>query len=344
MAMDALSQSDIDSLLGGGGSKAKTTARRADAARKAPATEVVLYNFIRPSRISKERQAILNAIHSRVGISLQSFLSSRLRQPTDVSVASVEQVTFGEFVMALSEPCAAFVIDLGEKVGSQAAVDIGTSLAQHLVDKLFGGPGEAFGMTRALTDLEQLVLKSIIERVMAYYQEAWGEYLPLQPTTVGFEGMPGTLQVASRDDNVLIANFEIKTGPETGMLTICIPLIALESFLQEKSGKTVGGQRSRIEDRDATRRQVERTLRQVGVPVTARLAQFGLAGSELSALRPGRVLLTPHHADADVELHINGQPRFEARVGQHRGHFGLRISQPTDGAPPARHSKGRLLP
>jgi flagellar motor switch protein FliM len=261
-----------------------------------------------------------------------------------VVVASVEQVTFGEFVMALSEPCAAYVIDLGEKVGSQAAVDVGTSLAQHLVDKLFGGPGEAFGTSRALTDLEQMVLKTIIERVMNYYQEAWGDYLPLQPTTVGFEGMPGTLQVASRDDNVLIANFEIKTGPETGMLTICVPLIALESFLQEKSGKTVGGQRSRIEDREATRRQVERTLRQVGVSMTARLAQFGLAGSEVSALRPGRVLLTPHHAEAEVELQINGQPRFECRIGQHRGHYGLRISQPTDGAVTARHSKGRLLP
>ena len=51
---DPLSQQDVDSLLKG-------------AARPAAPTEVVPYNFRRPPRISRERQAALDAIVASLG-------------------------------------------------------------------------------------------------------------------------------------------------------------------------------------------------------------------------------------------------------------------------------------
>lgn len=340
--MDALNQQDIDSMLTAGSSRNRAATRRGGPA--VGPLEVVPYNFIRPSLISKERRAILNAIHARVGLSLQSFLSSRLRQATDVAVVSLEQVTFGEFVMALSEPCATFVFDLGEKVSAQAAVDIGTEFAHHLVDRLFGGPGEPLSSGRALTPLEQSVLRGLVEPFMRFLQEAWGEHLPMVPVTLGFEGIPGTLQVANRDDNVLVANFEIKSGTGVGLLTVCIPLAALEGFLQEKKiGHLMTGNRSRMEDRATARRNLEVTVRQVGLPVTARLRLFGLSAAALARLVPGQVILTPHNAESDLELLINGSTRFSGRIGQHHGHFGVRIVQQCEGMP-SRNPKGRVIP
>jgi len=341
MAMD-LSQQDIDSLLTGG-SRAKAAARRATAEPASNPVEVLPYNFTRPLRISKERQAILNAIHSRFAASVQSYLSSRLRQPTDVSVTGVEQVTFGEFVMALSEPCAAFVFDLGEHAGAQAVVDIGTGFAHHLVDRLFGGPGEPESISRALTPLEQMVLRGVVERVMTTLQDAWGDHLPMAPVAVGFEGMPGTLRVANKEDNVLIANLEIRTGQATGFLTVCIPLIALENFLQDKAGHLMQTQRIRSEDRDLSRRTVERCVRQVTLPVIARLRPCLLTTSDLSSLRAGDVLLTGHHAEVDVQVLINGAAHFAGKIGQHRGHLGIRISHSTDSGAASRSPKGRLI-
>jgi flagellar motor switch protein FliM len=342
MAMDALSQQDIDSLLTGG-PRAKAAARRAAAEASGPAVEVLPYNFTRPLRISKERQAILNSIHSRFAASMQSFLSSRLRQATDVAVTSVEQVTFGEFVMALSEPCAAFVFDLGEHAGSQAVVDIGTGFAHHLVDRLFGGPGEAETISRALTPLEQMVLRGMVERVMTTLQDAWGDHLPMTPTPVGFEGMPGTLRVANKEDNVLIANLEIRTGQATGILTVCIPLIALENFLQDKAGHLMQTQRIRTEDRDRSRRTVESCVRQVSLPVIARLRPCMLTTADLATLRPGDVLLTGHHAEVDVQVLVNGAAHFAGKIGQQRGHLGIRISHRTETGSASRNPKGRLI-
>ena len=55
---------------------------------------------------------------------MQALLSSRLRLPTDVTFGSVEQATFGEFIMSLGNPCAAFVFDLGGGAEFQGVLDL----------------------------------------------------------------------------------------------------------------------------------------------------------------------------------------------------------------------------
>jgi flagellar motor switch protein FliM len=129
-----------------------------------------------------------------------------------------------------------------------------------------------------------------------------------------------------------------------GLLTVCVPLVALEGFLQEKkSGRLMTGTRSRLEDRAAARRNLEHAVRQVGLPVSARLRAFGVSAGSLARLVQGQVILTPHHADAEVELLVNGSPRFSGRIGQHHGHFGVRIAQHCE-EQTSRNPKGRVIP
>ncbi len=331
MAMEPLSQQDIDSLL-----------RGAAPAVAEPEFEVQSYNFLRPPRISKERQATLDAIHSRFSLALQSTLSSRLRHPTDVTIAGVEQATFGEYVLSLSEPCATFVFDLGEKAAAQAALDLDVGFANYLLDRLFGGPGDSAPPGRPLTSLEQLVLRNVGERVMTLYQEAWGEHLPITPEYVGYEALPGTIRIANPEDNVLVANLEVKSGGVSALVTLCVPLTAMETFLQEKAGRLVQGQRARA-DRAGFRTVVEEHLRRATLPVTARLPLLHLAAADVAGIQPGQVILTGRHVDSDADLHVNGSPRFTGRIGQHHGFVGFRVSGTAHQAPRARLSRGRIL-
>ncbi len=334
MNMGTLSQQDIDSLLQGG-TPASTSAP------KGP--DVQPYNFLRPPRISKERRAIIEAIHARFALNLQSFLSSRLRQSTDVTITSVEQATFAEFVFSLGNPCASFIFRLGDATGTQAALDLGTDLAYHIVDRLFGGPGESRDVRRPLTSLEQMVVKGIAERSMAMLRDAWGDYLPMQPSYAGFESTPETLQIASREDNVLVANIEVRSTGCNGIFTICTPLLAFEAFLQEKSGPVVGQQRG---SNPGGRQLVERNLRRVLVPVLARFPSFRLRARDVAALRVGQVIHTGQALDTAIDVLVNGRRRFAGGLGQSRGFLGVRISAtiadaPADGKTNA--PRGRVL-
>lgn len=313
--MDALSQKDIDSLLKG------------SALPEVPAApvEIVPYNFLRPPRISRDRRATIEGIYSRFAVSLQSLLSSRLRVPCDVVVTSVEQATFGEYILALGNPCAAFVFDLAG--GGQGAMDVGTDLSFFLVDRMFGGPGEGSAAGRALTPLERLAVKGIADRALGFLAEAWQDHLALDPVPAGFESLPEALQVASKEDNVLVANLEVRASAFSGLLTICIPLLALEAFLQEKPAAVRQVGRASPSERAADRAAIEQSVRIATLPVVARFPSFQLRTRDLAGLRAGQVIQTGLAMDAPLEVRVNGRLRFHGTPGQVRRAMGVCISE-----------------
>jgi flagellar motor switch protein FliM len=312
---DFINQTDVDSILRGSGTAAAVEA----------AVEAIPYNFLRPHRISKDRRSNLTNIYSRFAVSMQALLSSRLRIPTDVSIAGVEQATFGEFIMSLGSPCAAFVFDLGNNTGLQGVLDLGIDLSYQLIDRMFGGPGGAGNVNRPLTQLERLVLKGVADRILAMLGECWQEHHPLAPSHVGFESEPDALQIASREDNVLLTNVEVKAGEFAGLLTICLPLMGLEAFLQEKrsAGTRVGRPEA---ERIVSRANVEQSLRVASLPVSARFPLFSMRAGDVAGLSVGQVIHTGYALDVPLEVHVNGRRRFLGAPGRVRRAMGVRIT------------------
>jgi flagellar motor switch protein FliM len=333
---DVFSQKDIDSLLKG----------TAPVAPPESPVEIIPYNFLRPPRIARDRQALLNGIYQRIVVSLQALLSSRVRSPVDVALASVEQATFAEFIFSLATPCAAFVYALGDRVGGQAVLDLGIEFSYHLVDRLFGGPGEQQDLKRPLTLLERQVIRGVADKIWGLVQEAWADHLGFQPEYAGFESSPDALQVANREDNVLVSNIEVRSGAFSGLITMCIPLLSLESFLQEKPTRHFHSVRITPAERETARRTIEDQLRSSRLEVRARFPLFQLRARDVSRLEVGQVIHTGHPSDVPVELHVRGQRRFLGALGQSRQYVGLRISQVLqarrpEGAP--KTSRGRLV-
>jgi len=332
---DVFSQQDVDSLLQG------TAPAPAE-----PAVEVIPYNFLRPPRIAKDRQALLNGIYQRVGVSLQALLSSRLRTSVDVAVASVEQATFAEFIFSLPTPSAAFVYDLGDKVGGQGVLDLGTEFSYALLDRLFGGPGEVHDLQRPLTLLERTVVRGIADKVWGLVREAWADHLSFAPGYAGFESTPDALQVANREDSVLVCNIEVRTGACSGLITMCIPLLSLESFLQEKPTRHLHSVRMSAAERESARHGIEDALRASRLEVAARFPLFQLKAADVGRLQVGQVIHTGHTYDVPVELHVRGQRRFLGSLGQSRHCVGLRVSQAVNPQRPEasrKAARGRLV-
>ena len=326
-ATDALSQSDIDAMLKG--------AAPAEPALASKGSDAYLYDFRRPRRIPNERLHSLEAIYSRFGLSLQVLLTSRLREATDVAIASVEQALFSEYVFSLANPCAAFVFELGGGSEGQGVVDIGNDFAYHLVDRLFGGPGEGGDVSRALTTLERMVVKSIVDRALGLFAEAWKEHIPFQPVHSGFESAPEALSIAQRDEHVLVTNIEVKIGAFSGLLALCLPLVALERFLAESPSRAAASAAGRRKESTEQRQLLETTVRGATLEVSARLPVFSLAMREVAQLSINQILHTGLPVDAPVEVQIDGRPRFLGAPGRSRNALGVRITDAFVDPPPA---------
>ena len=336
---EAMNQHDVDSLVKRTSSGVKITTdsltqREIDAILQkttpvplAPvlSDDVVPYNFSRPPRVSKDRRANLESIYTRFALSLQALLASLLRQPLDVVVGSVEQAMFSEYILSLGAPCASFVFDVGDRIGTQGTIDLSTDFAFHLVDRLFGGPGDPQSMQRPLTLLEQAVVRNVTDRALGLLREAWLDNIVMSPAIVGFESNPEMLQITSREDNVLVTNLELRSVAFNGFMALCLPMATIETFLQEK-----GGGRAHVRQSDSetasNRAIAQGNLQHAHTEVVSRFPTLWLTGRQLASLAPGTVLHTGQAADQPVEIHVNERLRFMGTLGQVRRQIGLRIT------------------
>ena len=145
---------------------------------------------------------------------------------------------------------------------------------------------------------------------------------------------------------MLVSNIEVRSGPFSGLITMCLPLLSLESFLQEKPTRHFHTVKTTAAEREAARHHIEDALRASRLEVRARFPLFQLKARDVSRLEVGQVIHTGHCSDVPVELQVRGHRRFLGALGQSRRYVGLRISnvlhpQRPEGAPKA--SRGRLV-
>ena len=314
--MKSISQGDIDRLLGAAGGVAHAAPTHGGSGFD-PDGDVQAYDFRRPHRISKERLRTLEAMYERMVKALEGWLISRVRGNVELRLQSVEQFSFGEFTQSLPTPSATYIFDVGSSGGAQGAVDIGGELAFFLIDRLFGGGGgQATSANRALSPVERLALRTVAERTCQLLEEIWQDHVPLALAVSGFESSPEILQIANREDPVLVANIEVNVGHAGSLMLLCLPFGVLEKFFQGTGQRRVGGLSGDDRERDEARERAERALRATPVPVSARLPAFRLSLRELSALAPGEVLATGIPRDAELEVLVGGRPRYTGSAGR----------------------------
>ena len=101
MPGDVLSQSEIDALLAAvAGGDVDADAMKNDAGGK----KVKVYDFKRPDKFSKDQIRTLYMLHESFARLLNTYLSTHLRTLVNVDVASVEQLTYQEFVQSMANP------------------------------------------------------------------------------------------------------------------------------------------------------------------------------------------------------------------------------------------------
>ena len=309
-----LSQSEIDALLGGARSGAAFAAPGRVTTTDLTA-EAQTYDFSRPRRVSKDKMRTLQATYDRFAKAMEGWLLGRVRGKVQLTVQSIEQFSFNEFTLALPTPCASFIADVEESGGQQAVIDFGGDFAFYLVDRLFGGGTEPSIISRGLTPIERMAVRTMAERVLHLLTEAWSDYVELKFALTGFESIPEILRAANPEDQVLVANIEVVAGNIRSLLLICLPFAVLDKFFAGSSERrvTMLGSTSELKQ---TRELTESSVRNTRVGVAARLPEFRLSMQQLLDLKPGSILATGLPRTALLDVFIGAQRRFQATPGR----------------------------
>lgn len=309
-----LSQEEIDALLGSAREIEKESTREP---AESVAADATLYNFRRPDRVSKEQIRSLHFLHDRFARNVSTSLSAYLRSATEVNVVSVEQFTYSEFLMSLPDPTAFYALGL-PPVDSLGALELNPSIAFAMIDRMLGGSGRAPQMSRALTEIEQNVVDSVIKLILENLTESWRPILNVQFRIHGRETRPQMLQVAAPNEVFILLVFDIRIAETRGMLNLCVPASVGGHFAQGWHGT----------HRDATaaeRKRLLDNLARARVPVSVSLGTR-IEARELLGIRPGDCLSLDRPIHEPVEVVAGRVVKWVGRAVRRDRRVGVEIS------------------
>jgi flagellar motor switch protein FliM len=278
--------------------------------RGADGAAAVRYNFRRPDRVSKEQIHSINFLHDRFARNLATSLAAYLRAVTELSIVSVEQFSYAECLQALPDPTAFYALSLApfEDLG---ALEINPAIAFAMIDRMLGGDGRGEIPNRALTEIEQNVIDSVVRLILEALTETWKPIVSdLKFGIRGRETRPQMLQVAAPNDVIVMIVFDVRIGESRGFINVCLPASMVESagteFVQAwKRQDRVIPPQERI--------WVHEHLSRMPMTISP-VIETRLTGREVLALEPGDVVSLGHPVDEPIELRVGGLCKFVGRM------------------------------
>jgi flagellar motor switch protein FliM len=287
-------------------------APEAEAAPVRGEKQVALYDFRRPDRVSKDQMRALQNLHDGYARLLSTTLSSYLRTLVEIDIVSVDQLTYSEFMMSVSNPTCIYVFQM-EPLEGAAIMEINPNLVFLVVDRLFGGQGKATDHSRELTDIEKSVLTKIAERSLQNLKEVWEHVGIFTPKIESYETNAQFVQIAPPNETVILISLEVRMKHGSGLISLCFPYMLLESVIDKLSGESwISGQRTTTQE---TRRLIEAELASTDLPANVVVGEASLSMRDLLQLRTGDVVVLDKPAGSDLVVHVGDRAKFLGRVG-----------------------------
>ena len=283
---------------------------------------VVPYNFRRPDRMSKEQVRALYLLHDLFSHSLSSSLPIFLRTISEVTLISVEQQAYVEYLYGLPDPTAIFTLSMHPLQGV-SVLELNPSLAFPVIDRLLGGKGVPLSEPRAVTEIEQKILEGFLKIVTDDLREAWKPLIDLDLQIVGRETRPQLLQIVAPNEVVLAIVFHVQVGEARGMMSLCIPALILEPIIEKFNQSFYV--RSREVPPEHTRALLE-TLSGVSFPVAAEIHGTTASMEDLFNLAPGDILRLEHPIEQPVEVSVGGLVKFLGTLAARNGRTAAQIT------------------
>jgi flagellar motor switch protein FliM len=308
---EVLSQQEIDQLL-----TAISTGdiETEEVTQAADQRKIKIYDFKRPDKFSKEQIRTVSIMHETFARLTTTALSAQLRSLVHVHVASVDQLTYEEFIRSIPNPTTLGIINMDPLKGS-AVLEIDPAITFSIIDRLFGGQGEGAKVSRDLTDIEQSVMEGIIVRILGNLREAWSQVIDLRPRLGQIETNPQFAQIVPPTEMVVLVTLETKVGEVEGMMNFCIPYLTIEPIISKLSAQYMY---SSVRSGATTENLniLKERLSSVDVLVVAEIGSMHLTMRDVLALRYGDVIrLTNVRIGDNMVIKIGNREKFLCRPG-----------------------------
>lgn len=322
---DILSQNEIDDLLSAlsSGEVDVTEIEEEKKERK-----VKKYDFRRPDKFGKDQLRTLEIIHENFSRLLNNFLSGYLRTYIEVDVLSTQGMTYSEFSNSVSNPAILGIVKFSPLDG-QIIIDFAVDIAFAMIERVLGGVGKSglLKESRALTEIEMVLLKNIMNKFINLLKEPWGNIIELKPKLENIETNSQFAQIVSPSESIALITFNLKIGDVEGMVNIAIPHYVIEPILPNLTSKLWFQSNLKKQLSDEERNALHTRIEKANLNIKTVVGRSSLLVEEFLSLQVGDVIILNSKVSDELEVYVDQELKYFGHPGLKNNRMAVRITR-----------------
>jgi flagellar motor switch protein FliM len=286
----------------------------ANSAASAADKKVRSFDFRRPNKLSRDHVRNLLIVHETFARQVTTLLSSTMRAVSSVSVRSIDQVTYDEYVRHTANPSHLSVLTVPPLPGV-ALLELPVRFALTAVDLMLGGHGRHTPPDRPLTEIETSLIRTVIDRALRELSYAFEAVAKVEPSVVLHESNPQFAQIASPTDMMVAVRLKLVIEGIEADGALCYPYAMLQPILEGFDAHAGHHDRHHAEV-EQDRAQVAARLHDVPVEVRVVFPPVVLSSNDIVELNVGDVVPLGRSVDAPMLGMIENLRVLEVRPGR----------------------------
>ena len=266
-------------------------------------------------RIIRRRLPVLDLVFDRLGPLVQVTLTKSLRFPIRAESFGVELKKFGDFRKDFESQACLFEVMRLDPLRGYSVMVFPTNILYALIDALMGGLGVGEPVDREVSDIEA----SLLEK--PHLENAWRPWFPLRVEHVRADRNVRVFSTIGDEEvchvgKIVIAGDVLPSSP----IYFVLPYAGLEPLIEATAG------RAGEENDPNWRVNLEHNVQETKARVSAVLGTTKLSTSKIHALAEGDVVELDRRVDEDIDLLVEGENVYKARMGRSRSNYAARVT------------------
>jgi flagellar motor switch protein FliM len=303
-----LSQDEIDALLDIAEDGEDLDAVEEEASTLTKEKSYTIYDFKKPNRISTDQMKAFNALHDKMLRTTTTDLSAMLRKIVDIKLYSIEQMTYGEFILSIPQITSLNTLSIKPLEG-RIVIECNPGITHKIIAELLGNGGSALSnKERELTEIEMNVFEHFYQLIVNHMKEAWEEVSTINFKIETSETNANAIQIISDHEIILLVVLEITIEEESGFLSICYPISYIEPLLDKIVEKIFAEGRNK---KVSKKKDINTLISGARMKIETMLAETELTIQELLNLKKDDTIVFNKNATSAIsKVYINNKEKF----------------------------------
>ncbi|MEK7692154.1 MAG: flagellar motor switch protein FliM, partial [Bdellovibrionota bacterium] len=286
---------------------------------------VTPYDLTNQDRVIRGRMPTLDIIYERFIRLFRISLSNSLRKIATISIISTDLLKFGEFVNTLPIPSCMAIMRL-EALRGPGLFVFESKLAYALVDSYFGGTDRPYTKIegKEFTRIELSIMSKVIDLAIKDMGEAWAPVHNVDVQFVRTEVNPQFVGMVPPSDVVISTTFEVELENASGTVALVIPYSTIEPI---KHKLNASFQTEAVHRDKEWTEKLELHVSSAVVDMVVNLGGATITMGDLVNLNVGDVIPLGQDVDRELDLLVEGVPKFKCFFGVSRGNRAVQVTK-----------------